>query len=543
MCLLVYSEAIAFPVNSFFLALGLRSCCTVFKSLWLSGALLLTSLFVMSREARAQYEALIRRVPNNANAVALVNAEQIFASAISKREGWQTDRDKRFMSGQSSIPPHATHMVLASQLDLEFMQPIWEVGLVRADSAPVPATVARKYGGVVDKVGTLPAARLPDDSFVVRFSDQVIGAMAPGNRQQVSRWISMGNHGISPYLKAGLEYADRGAELIIALDLTDTVTAQDIEKKLETDFRGVVADNMDRSAMARVLASIKGVMIGVTVREQMYGKIRVDFGEDASVLAPVAKPLLLAVLESRGAMIDEFREWKAEVKGQQVTLGGNLTASGATRISSLIELPTQALLTQQAAEQTTDSSQQPQAPLETPQATLQYFQSTQHLLQDLQNKKGSATNLNVYGVWFDSYAKKIDRLPLLNVDPEMLDYGQYLTQQLRNASAAVKSKGMRSRVRQVNASANLGVAVPYESGYGYRYGRYGAYGGAYARPVTTNPGAILNNNLRQQQSQQTQIRTQEKVGMASNVMEIMEQIKTANSNVRRNMTQKHQLEF
>ena len=108
---------------------------------------------------------------------------------------------------------------------------------------------------------------------------------------------------------------------------------------------------------------------------------------------------------------------------------------------------------------------------------------------------------------------------------------------------AVKSKGMQSRVRQVNANANLGVSVPYEYGYGYRYGRYGAYGGAYARPVTTNPGAILTENLRQQQAQGTQIRTQEKVGMASNVMEIMEQIKTANSDVRRNMTQKYQLEF
>jgi len=185
-------------------------------------------------------------------------------------------------------------MVLASQLDLEFMQPIWEVGLVRADSLPAPATVARNYGGTVDQVATLPAVRLPDDSFIVRFSDQVVGVMAPGDRQQVSRWIGMASRGLSPYLQAGLGYADRGTELIVALDLTDTVTAQDIEQKLKSDYRSVVADNMDHSAMARVLASIKGVMLGVTIRDQMVGKIRVDFGEDAGILAPVAKPLLRA---------------------------------------------------------------------------------------------------------------------------------------------------------------------------------------------------------------------------------------------------------
>ena len=112
------------------------------KPFSLCGALLLSILFGIPFESLAQYDDLIRRVPNNANAVALVNAERIFASALAKREGWETDRDKRYMAGHSSVPPHATHMVLASQLDLEFMQPIWEMGLVRAKSAPAPATVA-----------------------------------------------------------------------------------------------------------------------------------------------------------------------------------------------------------------------------------------------------------------------------------------------------------------------------------------------------------------------------------------------------------------
>ena len=34
----------------------------------------------------------------------------------------------------SSIPPTADRVLIASQLDLEFVQPIWEAALVEADS-------------------------------------------------------------------------------------------------------------------------------------------------------------------------------------------------------------------------------------------------------------------------------------------------------------------------------------------------------------------------------------------------------------------------
>jgi hypothetical protein len=498
----------------------------------------------------AQFDDLVRRVPDSANVVVLINAEKLFESSVSKTGNWQDDREERFDAGLTSIPPHAKQLVMAAQLDLEFMKPVWEVAMTRTDSIPAPATIARKFGGVTDSIGTLPAVRLPDDCFLVRFSDQVMGGMAPANRQQVSRWLNQTNGGLSSYLKQGLGYADRGTELIMALDLTDSVTAADVQRAFEGDLKDVLKDSdADTKALAQVISSIKGVMLGVTFRDRIYGKIKVDFGQDATLLAPIAKPLLLAILANKGAMIDEFRDWKAEVKGTRISLGGSLTSSGVTRISSLIELPSSTMHVQKA--DLVDDKQQPEATQDVPQTMAQasqsYFQATQHLLSDLQGKKGTANNLNIYGVWFDRYATRVDKLPLLNVDPYLLDYGQYLSGQLRNASMAVKRKGMRSRVRQVNASANLGSTIPYQYGYsygsGYRYGRYGAYGAGYAHPVTNNPGVILNNNLRQQQSQQTQIRAQEKAKMASSVTDIIQQIKTSAATVRREMTQKYQIEF
>ena len=84
-------------------------------------------------------------------------------------------------------------------------------------------------------------------------------------------------------------------------------------------------------------------MLGITFGKQPYGKIKVDFGQDATPLSDIAKPLVLDALANHGALIEEMEDWKAEVKGSTIYLAGYLGESGLTRIASLINLPTHAL--------------------------------------------------------------------------------------------------------------------------------------------------------------------------------------------------------
>src|SRR6185503_20003537 len=76
-----------------------------------------------------------------------------------------------------------------------------------------------------------------------------------------------------------------------------------------------------------------------TFTDKPFGKLKVDFTENVSLSPETAKAVLLFALGNRGAMIDEFHEWKPGVKGKQVTLEGNLTASGLRRIASLFDRP------------------------------------------------------------------------------------------------------------------------------------------------------------------------------------------------------------
>ena len=136
--------------------------------------------------------------------------------------------------------------------------------------------------------------------------------------------------------------------------------------------------------------------------------------------------------------------------------------------------------------------------------------------------------------------RKIDDLPMVNVDSDMLDYGAYVSQQLRNAAAAIQGIGIRSRVRTVNAGQGSGGPGYYGAAYngGYAYGGNYYYGNnSFAR------GNYLQEGLRQQQQAHTQVRVQEKAAGTSAARAIIKDISNATAVVRRQMTEKYKVEF
>jgi len=499
--------------------------------------------------SRAQFDAMVKHVPDSANTLVLVNAAKLFASPVAQRQGWQANRQQRFAAGLTAIPPQAGAVAIATQLDLEAMRPVWEVGVVEFDSPVLLATIARQLGGVLDMVTGLQAVRLPDNSFIVELSPRLRGAMVPANRQQVARWLGESDGHLSPYLQQAVRFAENQSEIIIALDLTESVTADEVAHRMGANmdvYQDILRQSpLEPKDLAELLASIKGVMLGVTFRDEVYGKIRVDFGSDASKLAPIAKPLLLAVIGHQGAMIDDFADWTAAVEGTQVTLGGKLSASGVMRLSSLVELPTQGLHRQ--TEQPTTQEAPANEPKTMLQATQEYFQATENLMRDLRSHKGEAKTIGTIGMWFENYARKIERLPMLNVDKEMLDYGVYLANQLRNASMAIKGAGIRTRPEEMAASSAAGGGG-FSFGGGYGVSAYGSSADyVMARAAGNSPEMAAFNTFkaeaRQEQAARLQVRANEKAQAATSVQGIMAQIATATTQVRRDMTEKYQVNF
>jgi hypothetical protein len=227
-------------------------------------------------------------------------------------------------------------------------------------------------------------------------------------------------------------------------------------------------------------------------------------------------------------MIDEFNQWQPRVEPKQISLGGTLGKSALQRLSSLFASPP--ALGKSAAAPGTDA---PDAGSLQKLASQQYFKSIAGLVDDLREKPDTTgvKTIGQVGAWFGKYARRIDELPMLNVDPELLDYGAYVSSSLRQAESTFRGSGGRARVASLNVPTQYDVVGGYRAGYG-RWGAYGGYG-AYG----------YHEDLRAMQEARTQIRTEERVNTAASGRDIMQQIDQATVDIRRKMTEKYQVEF
>lgn len=486
--------------------------------------------------ARAQFTALAKRIPSGANTVILWNAEKVFASPIAKREGWSKSYDKAFAAGLVRLPADTLQFMAASQTDFATLEPVWQVSMIVTGKSHSMADVARLRKGTVTTIAGHQAVLLPTNSYVVQFSDTVYGSMSPADRQTVSRWVRDTENAqrLAPYLREAIGYADNaGTEIIMAMDLQDVLSPQRI-KRAAQESAVITKAKLDVTSLAALMSGIQGVTLGITFADQPYGKIKVDFTADANLLGSVAQPLFLEVLGKHGAMIDDLKQWKGQVTGKQATLAGYFTDDGMRRVLSLIDEPaTTAVADTDAAVQSASDADP------TVVASQKYFKSVDSVLNDLRHHESPKT-IYQYGAWFDKYARRIDRLPMVNVDKEMIQYGTYVGQQLRNASAAIKGIGYRTRVGEVQAANSSG---PGYYGNNYYDGGYN-YNGYYYRGGNGRAGAYnFQAGLQAEQKARTQVHSQARVSGAAAVRAIMQDIQNAERTVRVQMTEKYKVDF
>jgi hypothetical protein len=495
----------------------------------------------------ASFKNLSQRLPSHANTIVMVNVEKIMASPIAQREGWRENHERHHEAGLTIVPPACDRFLLASNMDLEFFQTTWESAIAEVHYEPSIPDIAVNHGGSVDEVEGRDAAVLPDDTYVVKFGPKLIGAMSPANRQSVTRWLkhiySPGEKSQSEYITEAMGFADKvGTPVIMAIDFENAFSQKLIRGRLDS-LQAMAGKEVDLDQMAKLLSSMRGVTLGITIKERAFGKLKIDFNHDVTLDPETAKMLLLEILAYRGAMIDEFNDWTPKVNGKQFSIEGPFLASGMRRVFSVLEAP--------AAMQQVVAKAKEQSPEETAQSLMvassqQYFKSTQHLLDDLKEKKpnGGFKTSGQIGMWYEKYATKIDRLPMSNVDPELLNYGGFVSSSLRQAQGSMRSIGARKRVRQAdaNVAAPIGQVTNTWAGGGSRWGRWGGYGGGWGAGWSGH--YYSPSEQRQvQQRERTAISTQERVRGYGEANSVMQDVANATSDIRRTMSEKYNVNF
>lgn len=465
---------------------------------------------------------LLRYVPADANAVILVDAEALFQTPLARRENWQKKAADRFVNQEISIPPEARRLVMASQLDLGgSLHPVWELGIVELERTPSLALIARRNGGELDTIAGLPAVRVGPRTLVELQNGLVLGT-PESNRQTVSRWVS-GLKGtsaprVSPILQNALDVSDRTSQLVLALDLADSVTAGPV-RELLARWEPLDGKTADQADLAEILASVRGLVLKVAVKDERHATVHVEFAKPALLMKPIAKPLVEEILRSLAISLVDFDAWTATVADRTLTLEGDLSEGDLQRVFSLF-----------AASPATRDVQEPAEPSESASAehlkvdaSRKYFQSVKTLIAEL--RKQIDKSRDNHAVWMERYARKIDDLPLLNVDPDLLVFGGNVSNSLRYQAQAARSGALRAGVREAQP-----VYQSYSYGAG-AVGPYGSYGGySFSGSVRVSPD-------------RNQIRTEERATAIQVRVAEMKQIEDGMVQIRRAMTERYHVEF
>ncbi len=487
----------------------------------------------------AQFEGMKYRIPRDANTIILINAEKMFGSQVAGREMWEARRKAAYDAGVSALPPDATEVLLAGRMDVEFGKSVWEIAMAKLRGDRNVTTVAQRYGGSIDEIAGRAAARLPDDTYVVQLMSNLLGTYTPANRQDVSRWLKSTDVGsaaeLPPYLEQAFGYAKKvGTPIVMGLELAGGISPAEVKEKMKL-MQSLKDANLPVEQFAKLMAGTQGITLGVTIAENEIGAIRVDFSESPALLADVGKPLLIEILQRHGAMIEDFNQWKPSISGNTFLMKGALSMDGTRRLMSVLELPPSLGEAMRVATSPGSDPEGKQKLL----SSQQYFKMITTLLDDLREKP----NMKTFGqaaIWYDKYARKIDRMSILNVDEALVNYGGTMASALRQGEMTMKGVGMRSSVRTASnqpSSGGYGMSVGgYRAGMGYTGGLYGA-------PSMYVGVDAMNASLQAKGQSDAIIRGQERTQGAASIQQLWNQIDEQTAAIRRDMTNKYSADF
>ncbi|MCA9052445.1 MAG: hypothetical protein KDA75_01345, partial [Planctomycetaceae bacterium] len=450
---------------------------------------------------------LLPVVPSAANAIVVIDVEALLATELSKRHHWDDKATLEYAQRPVLVPAESSAVAIAASLDFNAeLSPRWQVGIAQMTKRFEIPSIARWEGGYADRIAGSAAAWSPVNCYIVELPGQLLGIISPADRQSVARWLELQDQGaprrVSQYLQDAARQVSNKTQLVMAIDAQQAIAPHRLKEL--TDHSEILFKEPRQADDVRTqLAALVGVTLKVSVTTHAEGELRIDFTTGPKN-GPLVKPLLIETLDRFDLHLEELEQWSAKVDGNSLVLSGRFSPEGLRRVGSLLQLPTAKF---------SDLSDAAPAEPGSDDCTLrsqQYFHAVSALIDDL--NKTLKSNRDNHAVWMERYGQKVDALPILNVDDELLDWGASVGETFRTMALAQRSSGIRQGVRKSSVYGN------YDYGNGY----YGA------RPVANEKGEIT----RQEAARASKVR-----------FESWKELEDSRAEIRRTMTKKYGVEF
>lgn len=425
--------------------------------------------------AQVDFVNLLTKVPEEANSVAFVKVNEIFNSPLALKEKW-SEQDAYSRVFGTGLRNEADYIIFASQVNLgQGLKPSWEMMLATPSRPVDAATIAANEGGAVDTLAETPVVWTPRNGYVAVFGPRLVGARFPADRQDAARWIKGAKDRrdpvVSPFLRrVAARVQGTDAQIVMAFDTAELLSPELLRPHIGSS-RTFEPKLDDLDAIAESLATVEGVVLAMKVDTEINGFLRLDLTGSTAPLKRVAKPLLIEAMQGIGAELDDLRDWRVKIEEKTITLQGPLSTDGARRLGSLLELDL-ALSSKQDAVASTPG--QPVSPNASPgsntvslEETKKYYNALLALIDDLEKDK--AKSQRTMALWTDRYATKIDRMPILGVDPDLLDFSKKVSITFRNLALTAQGSSLAIQNRGTTEGA-VSVGFGYGGYYGYGYG-------------------------------------------------------------------------
>lgn len=468
-------------------------------------------------------------LPSTVNGVAVVRVREIHDSPLAKKEGWAKKSAQEFLDQQAIVPPGAALLVVGAEFGLSPDLPsLREYGVIQFDMPSFLRPLQDLGFGDVEEVDGHQVLSTPRGGFVIQESNQLWRFTAPGGRQAGMRWMRQPKPAapqLSDFLTQATGDATSSSEVVVALDLTDALTADGLVASLGGVESLAKLSAAQRSNVLATLASVHGLVLAVNVDSDIQAAFAVEFGQSPAALVPMAEELLRDVLASAGASLESADNWKPTVEGNTIVFRGPITVAEVRLITGLFRGHSISHAGAASANAPATSTGEP-GKSDIAYASKSYLTSVSGVLNDLRNTlKRTRDN---HALWFEKSARKIDDLPMLNVDADLLDFGQRVSSSLRYQGQSLRTANVRAGVREVSSGANVYTRNYY--GYTNYVGPYGGYSENYGSTVQAGGDANA-------------IREQEKGSAKGVQFSEWKQIEDGLVAIRRAMTERYQVEF
>jgi len=467
----------------------------------------------------------LKWLPDSINGLAIVRVGEIHDSPLAKKEGWAKTATQDFVSQKALLPPGADVLVFGTEFGLSPDLPALKEYSVVSFKRPMALQTLSDLGfGDTEQIDGKTALSLNQGGFVWEEANNLWRFTAPGGRQsglKQLRQLRPAQSALSPFLQETVAASVAASQILIALELSDAFTSATLTNTVShyESLEKLTPANRDR--VVDMFAQVRGVSLQINVEDELLAQMRVTFKSPPSSLVPMALPLLQEVLGQVGASLESAAEWKPALSENSLVFHGPITAPEVRRLLSLFRGHDLAATGTLATDVSPGSSGSEPTSAQIATASQAYFREVDGIISDLRGTlKKTRDN---HALWFEKYGRKIDGLKMLNVDPDLLTFGQRVSSSFRYQGQALRVSNVRSGVRIQTSGAN--------NQYRYTSTYVGPYGGARWSSNTGSPadaGAIA---------------AQERASAKGVQFSEWKQIEDGLVDIRRTMTERYRAEF